>query len=125
MAYLNEMMVIGNVGSDPEMRFTPNGKPVCNFSLATNYMRNAADGAPVKETEWFDIVVWGGQAETCNQFLTKGQQVYAQGRLKTKTWTGNDGQNRLRLEIHASRVVFLDRKAGSSPDAEMMDELPS
>lgn len=125
MAYLNEMMVIGNVGSDPEMRFTPNGKPVCNFSVATNRMRNAADGEQVKETEWFDIVAWGRQAESCNQFLTKGQRVYVEGRLKTRTWTGNDGQNRFRLEINASSVVFLERRAGNSPDAEMMDELPS
>ncbi|MCL0034840.1 single-stranded DNA-binding protein [Dehalococcoidia bacterium] len=76
----NKLMAIGNVGRDPEMRFTPSGKPVTSFSLATNRVFTASDGERRKETEWFNIVAWNRLAETCNQFLTKGQQVYVEGR---------------------------------------------
>ena len=111
MAYLNKVMVIGNVGRDPEMRFTPSGKPVTSFTLATNRVFTTADGERRRETEWFNIVVWGRQAESCNQFLTKGQQVYVEGELRTSTWEGQDGQKRSRVEVHANRVIFLDRRA--------------
>ena len=115
MAGLNKIMVIGNVGSDPEMRFTPNGKPVTSYSLATNRFFNASNGERKKETEWFDVVTWDRQAENCNQFLTKGQRVYVEGRLATRTWEGQDGQRRFRLEIHANRVIFLDRRPVGDP----------
>ena len=115
MAWLNKIMVIGNVGSDPEMRFTPNGKPVTSYRLATNRFFTASDGERKKETEWFDIVTWDRQAESCNQFLTKGQRVYVEGRLRTRTWEGQDGQRRFRIEIHANRVIFLDRRPVGAP----------
>ncbi len=113
MAWLNKIMVIGNVGTDPEMRFTPNGKPVTSFRLATNRFFTTSDGERKRETEWFDVVTWDRQAESCNQFLTKGQRVYVEGRLRTRSWEGQDGQRRFRVEIHANRVIFLDRRAVS------------
>lgn len=128
MAYLNKVMVIGNVGRDPEMRFIPSGKPVTSFSLATNRIFTTTDGERRKETEWFNIVVWGRQAESCNQFLTKGQQVYVEGELRTSTWEGQDGQKRSRVEIHANRVLFLGRRAvstlpeGDAPEFEEAQE---
>jgi single-strand DNA-binding protein len=118
MAWLNKIMVIGNVGNDPEMRFTPNGKPVTSFRLATNRFFNASDGERKRETEWFDVITWDRQAESCNQFLTKGQRVYVEGRLRTRSWEGQDGQRRFRVEIHASRVIFLDRRAAAVAEGE-------
>lgn len=111
---MNKITVIGNVGSDPEMRFTPSGKPVTSFPLATNRFYTAADGERKKETEWFDIIAWGRQAESCNQFLSKGQRAYVEGRLRTRSWDGQDGQKRFRVEIHANQVIFLDRRAASA-----------
>ncbi|MDY6912583.1 MAG: single-stranded DNA-binding protein [Chloroflexota bacterium] len=119
MAWLNKIMVIGNVGTDPEMRFTPNGKPVTSFRLATNRFFSTSDGERKRETEWFDIVTWDRQAESCNQFLTKGQRVYVEGRLRTRSWDSPDGQKRFRVEIHANRVIFLDRRPGGGfPEGE-------
>ena len=129
MAYLNKVMVIGNVGTDPEMRFTPNGRAVTSFRLATNRIYTTTDGERRKETEWFDITTWSRQAESCNQFLTKGQRVYVEGRLRTRSWEGADGKTRFRLEILADRVIFLDRRPMSpaelAPEAEIEpEELP-
>ncbi|MBT9148693.1 MAG: single-stranded DNA-binding protein [Dehalococcoidia bacterium] len=119
MAYLNKVMVIGNVGKDPEMRFTPSGRPVTSFTMATNRVFTTADGERRKETEWFNIVAWGRQAESCNQFLTKGQQVYVEGELRTRTWEGQDGQKRFRVEIQANRVIFLGRRGATAlPEGE-------
>ncbi len=120
MAWLNKIMVIGNVGSDPEMRFTTGGKPVTSFPLATNRFFNASDGERKRETEWFDVVTWDRQAESCNQFLTKGQRVFVEGRLRTRSWEGQDGQKRFRVEINANRVIFLDRRGegGGMSDAD-------
>jgi len=111
MASLNKIMLIGNVGTDPEMRFTPNGNPVTSFRIATNRVYTASDGERKKETEWFTIVAWQKLAESCNQSLTKGQRVYVEGRLRTSTWEGQDGQKRSRVEVVADRVLFLDRQA--------------
>ncbi len=110
MAWLNKVMIIGNVGTDPEMRFTPNGTPVTSFRLATNRLFTASDGERRKETEWFDVVTWRRQAESCNQFLTKGQRVYVEGRLRTRSWEAQDGRTQFRIEIQADRVIFLDRR---------------
>lgn len=117
MAGLNKMLVIGNLGSDPEMRYTPNGNPVTSFSLATNRTYTASDGERREETEWFRIVAWNQLAERCNQYLTKGGRVYVEGRLKSSTWTGQDGQSRSRNEIIANVVLFLD-SSGGRPGSE-------
>jgi len=113
MASLNKVMIIGNVGSEPEMRFTPNGNPVTSFRVATNRMYTTADGERKQETEWFTVVAWNKLAEQCNQFLSKGRLVYAEGRLHTRTWEGQDGQKRYRTEIVANRVSFLDRRTAA------------
>lgn len=111
MASLNKIMLIGNVGKDPEMRFTPNGVPVASFSLATSRTFGVTDGERRQETEWFTVIAWRKQAESCNQFLTKGQKVYVEGRLHSRTWEGQDGQKRFVNEVIADRVLFLDKRA--------------
>jgi len=114
MANLNKVMIIGNVGTDPEMRFTPNGSPVTSFRMATSRSYTSAEGERKQETEWFTVTAWNKLAESCNQFLTKGRRAYVEGRLRTRTWEGQDGQKRTRVEIMAERVLFLDRQ-GTAP----------
>ncbi len=106
---MNKMIVIGNVGSDPEMRYTPNGNPVTSFSVATNRRWNSADGEQREETEWFRVSTWNRLAENCNQYVTKGMKVYVEGRLQSRPWIGNDGQARSGNEINAFEVQFLTR----------------
>ncbi len=108
MVGLNKIMVIGNVGTDPEMRYTPNGSPVTSFRLATNRAYTSSDGERHEETEWFTIVAWNQLAEQCNQYLHKGRRAYVEGRLSSRSWEGQDGQTRFRNEIIANRVLFLD-----------------
>ena len=110
MPSLNKIMIIGNLGSEPEMRFTPNGKPVTSFRVATNRIYTAPDGERRQETDWFSVVTWNKLAEQCNQSLTKGRLIYAEGRLQIRSWEGQDGQKHSRPEIVANRVVFLDRR---------------
>ena len=114
MASLNKVMIIGNLGSEPEMRFTPNGNPVTSFRVAANRVYTTAEGERKQEVEWFTVVAWNKLAEQCNQFLTKGRLVYAEGRLSTRTWEGQDGQKHYRTEIIANRVTFLDRQGASA-----------
>ena len=106
---LNKMLVIGNVGRDPEMRYTPSGSAVTSFSVATGRSYTTRDGERHEETEWFRVTAWNRLAETCNQFVVKGMKVYVEGRLKSDSWVGNDGQTRFRNEIIAQQVTFLDR----------------
>ena len=122
MASLNKVMIIGNLGSEPEMRFTPNGNPVTSFRVATNRMYTTPDGERKQETEWFTVVAWNKLAEQCNQFLSKGRLVYAEGRLHTRTWESQDGQKHSRPEIVANRVVFLDRQALAPLPEERAEE---
>jgi single-strand DNA-binding protein len=107
MAGLCKAMIIGNLGRDPEMRFTPAGKPVTNFSVAVSRRYTAQDGESREETQWFRVNAWNQLAERCSQYLTKGQRVYVEGRLQTRQWTGNDGQMRTEVEIVANDVIFL------------------
>jgi len=111
MASLNRVMLIGNVGTDPEMRFTPSGNPVTSFRIATNRVYTTSEGERKQETEWFTVVAWRKQAESCNQYLTKGQRVYVEGSLRTRNWEGRDGQRRTAVEVIANRVLFLDKQA--------------
>ncbi len=122
MASLNKVMIIGNVGNEPEMRFTPNGNPVTSFRVATNRTYTTLDGERREETEWFSVIAWGRLAEQCNQFLTKGQRVYTEGRLRTHSWEGQDGQRHFRSEIVANRVLFLDRRATAPSSEEKPEE---
>ena len=122
MVSLNKVMIIGNLGSEPEMRFTPNGNPVTSFRVATNRVYITPEGERREETEWFTVVAWSKLAEQCNQFLTKGRLIYAEGRLRTHTWEGQDGQKRSRTEIIANRVTFLDRQATAPSSEEKVEE---
>ena len=119
MVSLNKIMVIGNLGADPEMRYTPQGIPVATFNVAVNRFYNDASGERQKETEWFRIVTWRQLAEQCNQYLTKGRRAYVEGRFQSRSWQGADGQTRTTNEIVADRVLFLDRPGASeAPGAE-------
>ncbi len=121
MASLNKIMVIGNLGTDPEMRFTPNGNPVTSFRIATTRVYSTAEGERKQETEWFTVVAWNRLAETCNQFLSKGRRAYVEGSLRVRTWEGQDGVKRYQTEINANRIIFLDKAAGV---AALPDEVP-
>ena len=90
---LNKVMIIGHLGRDPEMRYTPSGRPVTTFTVATSRTWSTGDGERHSETEWFNVVAWGNLAEICKQYLTKGQQVYVEGRLQTRRWEDNEGGN--------------------------------
>ena len=122
MVGLNKVMIIGNLGADPEMRFTPNGNPVTTFRIAATSNRMSPDGERKPETEWFTVVTWNKLAETCNQYLAKGRRAYVEGRLQTRSWDGPDGQKRYRTEVIASRVLFLD-KIGTAPMEGAEDEI--
>ena len=113
---LNKILIIGNLGSDPEMRYTPNGDPVTNFSVATNRRYSTRDGQQVDETEWFRVSAWGRLAETTNQYLTRGSKVYVEGSLRSRSWQGQDGQARFSNEIRAQEVRFLDPRGQVSGD---------
>ena len=118
------IIIVGNVGRDPEMRYTPSGQAVTSFSVATNRQYTTGNGEQVKETTWFRISAWGKQAEVCNQYLKKGSKVLIEGRLtpdKTtggpRVWTGQDGQTRASFEVTAQTVRFLTTRAeaGEAP----------
>ena len=113
---MNKILIIGNLVSDPEMRYTPNGNAVTSFSVATN-RRYTSGGETREETEWFRISAWNRLAETCNQYLTKGSKVYVEGRLTSRSFQGNDGQTRFSLEVNATDVRFIDSRSNSGGDA--------
>ena len=123
MVSVNKMIVVGNLGSEPEMRFTPNGRPVTSFRIATSWRYTTPEGERREETEWFTVVAWGKLAEQCNQFLNKGRLVYVEGRLRSHSWEGQDGQRRFRNEIVANRVRFLDRQVAAPLPEEGAEEV--
>ena len=109
MASLNKVMLIGNVGQDPELRYTPDGNPVANFSIAVNRRRRVGEEYK-EETEWFNIVCFSRTAENVNQYLTKGQKVYVEGRFQSSEYVGQDGNQRKSFEVIANEVTFLSTK---------------
>jgi single-strand DNA-binding protein len=114
---LNKMMVIGHLGRDPEMRFTSSGRPVASFSVATTRGWTNNDGERQEETEWFNVVTWGGLAELCKKRLRKGSHVYIEGRIQTRNWEGPDGERHFRTELVAQELIFLDAfDASKLPD---------
>lgn len=120
---LNKVLLIGNLGSDPEMRYTPSGRPVTSFSLATPRSWTSADGERREETEWFNVVTWGSLAEICKQYLTEGQQVYIEGRLQTRGWEDETGKKHFRTEVVANEMIMLgSRRVGESIDTHHTDE---
>ena len=124
MVGLNKMTVIGNLGTDPEMRYTPNGNPVTSFRIASTRTYTSSDGERQQDTEWFTVVAWNQLAELCNQYLSKGRRAYVDGRLHSNSWEGPDGQTRFRNEIVADRVLFLDRQPTGNTVSEVGGEPP-
>ena len=104
---LNKVMIIGHLGREPEMRYTPSGRPVTTFTVATSRSWNSADGERHSDTEWFNIVAWGNLAEICKQYLTKGQQVYVEGRMQTRRWEDKEGVKHSTVEVIASEMMML------------------
>jgi single-strand DNA-binding protein len=119
---LNKVMVIGHVGRDPEMRYIPSGKPVTSFSVATSRSWTNSEGERRQETEWFNVVAWGNLAEICKQHIRKGQQVYVEGRLQTRSWEDHDGKKRFRTELVANEMLLLGDRRGASEAVESTDE---
>jgi len=103
----NKITLVGNLGRDPELRYTPQGTPVCSFSLATNERRKDKTGEMQDQTTWFRVTLWGRQAETASQYLSKGRPVYIEGRLRVEEWTDRDGKPRHTLEVHATDMQFI------------------
>lgn len=117
---LNKVMIIGNLGRDPEMRYTPSGKPVTSFSVAVSRTFMKPEGERAEQTDWFNVVAWGRLAEICSQYLTKGSMVYVEGRLETRSWEGENGQKHFRTEVVANDVNILDRR-GRPDETNLMD----
>ncbi|MFH1873687.1 MAG: single-stranded DNA-binding protein [Pseudomonadota bacterium] len=135
MASLNRVTLIGNLGQDPEKRFTPSGQAVATFSIATSERwKDKTTGQNQERTEWHRIVVWGAQAENCAQYLSKGRQVCVEGRLQTRQWEDKDGVKKTTTEIVAQRVLFIGGSGGSTgarttttstTDAGPADDVPT
>ena|SRR6185369_2139787 len=106
----NKIIIVGNLGRDPELRYTPQGTAVCDFSVATNERRKDQTGETKDETTWFKVTFWGRQAEVASQYLTKGRQVYIEGRLRAREWTDKDGRVRTSLEVNGSELQMLGTK---------------
>lgn len=110
----NKIILVGNLGRDPELRYTPQGTAVCSFTLATNEKRRDKSGEFQNTATWFKVTLWGNQAETASKYLTKGRPVYIEGRLRIEEWTDRDGNNRQTLEVNATDMQFI----GSRGDGE-------
>ncbi len=126
MASLNKIMLIGNVGQDPELRYTPDGNPVANFSIAVNRRRRVGEEFK-DETEWFNIVCFSRTAENVNQYLTKGQKVYVEGRFQSSEYVGQDGNQRKSYEVIANEVTFLSTRSeaeSTNPNNTQNQEKP-
>lgn len=129
MSSFNKIIVVGNLGRDPELRYTPQGTPVCSFTMATNEKRKDKAGEMQDLTTWFRITLWGRQAEAASQYLTKGRPVYIEGRLRVEEWTDRDSKQRYTLEVHATDMQFIgsrgDEGAPSSPRGRSDEGGPS
>lgn len=103
----NKIIIVGNLGRDPELKYTPQGQGVCEFSVATTEKRKDSQGEVIEETTWFKVSFWGKLAEVAGQYLSKGKQVYIEGRLRTREWTDKEGRTRTSLEISGSELKLL------------------
>ena len=115
---INKVELLGRVGTDPEMKYTPNGTAVTNLRLATDRYRRDGEDA----TDWHTVIVWGKTAEAVNNYVQKGQRVYVAGRLVQNTWENEDGQRRHRTEVHTQEVVFLDSNGNGNGASDYGDE---
>ena len=118
MGSVNKVILIGNLGRDPEVRYTQGGAPVANFTLATNESWTDKSGARQERTEWHRVVVWGKTAEIVREHLTKGKQVFVEGSLQTRSWDDRDGNKRYTTEVRAMRVLMLGRPEGARGETE-------
>jgi single-strand DNA-binding protein len=107
---LNKVLIIGRIGRDPEMRYTPSGRPVTTFCIGTSRSWNTSDGEHRSETEWFNVVAWSNLAEICKQFLCKDRLVYIEGRLQTRHWEDQEGHKHSATEIVANEMIMLDER---------------
>ncbi len=115
---MNKLIVIGNLGRDPEMQYTSSGQSVTKFSVASNRKYTTGAGEQREETEWFNCSAWGKLAETCNQYLTKGQQVYVEGRLSSRQYQTQSGETRNSLDVSVTDIQFLGQRPSGDGDAE-------
>ena len=112
MGSVNKVILVGNLGRDAELRYTPGGSPVATLNLATTEIWNDKAGQRQEKTEWHRIVLWGKTAESLNEYLTKGKQIYVEGRLQTRQWDDKDGNKRYTTEIRGDRIVLLGGGGG-------------
>src|SRR3990170_880510 len=119
MASLNKVILIGNLGRDPEVKYTQSGAAVANLSVATNEAWTDRNGEKQERTEWHRVVAWGKQAEICAEHLAKGKQVYVEGSLQTRSWDDKDGNKRTTTEVRAVRILMLGRPEGGRTEPEM------
>ena len=123
---LCKVMIIGNLGADPEMRYTPSGRPVTQFNVAVNQStKNQQTGEWIEETDWFRVSIWGDRAERAAETFRKGNKVFVEGRFKTREFEGRDGQKRMSLEITADSLVSLERRAREGEDGAFGGEVPA
>ena len=120
---INKVILLGNLGQDPELRYTAGGQAVCNMRIATSEKWQGRDGQMNERTEWHTVVVWGKTGENCGKFLKKGRQVYVEGRIETREWEDREGNKRRTTEVKANRVLFLGGGSGRGRD-EYGDDPP-
>jgi single-strand DNA-binding protein len=118
---LNKVMIIGELGREPEMRYTPSGRPVTTFNVASPRSWSSSDGEKHSETEWFNVVAWGSLAEICKNHLCQGQPVYIEGRLQTRTWEDSNGNKRSSTEIVAKEMILLGDSKKKHPREDQSD----
>ena len=116
MGYVNKVIIVGNLGADPELKQTTAGRPVCNLRVATNHVFKDKAGQRQERTEWHRVTVWGDTAQHCAQYLAKGRSIYVEGRLENRSWEDPDGKKRWSTDIVATRVVFLGGAEPRQPD---------
>jgi len=119
---LNKVQIIGHLGREPEMRYTPSGRPVTTFTVAVSRSWNTVDGERHNETEWFNVVAWGNLAEICKQYLTKGQQVYIEGRLQTRRWDDKEGVKHTSVEVVANEMMMLGERRDHNNQSQQPSE---
>jgi single-strand DNA-binding protein len=129
MASVNKVILIGNLGADPELRYTSGGQAVADLRVATSRRWQGKDGSQQEDTQWHRVVVWGKTAEQCKEYLSKGRQAYIEGRLQTRSWEDRDGNKRYTTEVVAQQVLFLGGRgspgASSEPPPPSDQSMPS
>jgi len=115
---MHKITIIGHLGRDPEMKYTPQGQPVTTFSVASTRKYKTSAGEQREETEWFNVSAWGKLGETCNQYLSKGKQVYLEGRIKSRTYQAQNGETRVSLDVSCSEIQFLGGGQGQGQQGQ-------